>query len=284
MILDQYLRRIGWTDNVAVDLATLRGLHRHHLTAIPYENLDIHLGTSLPLELPRIFAKIVGENRGGWCFEMNALFAWALREIGFDVMFLKSRVGGPLLGTIEDFDHTLMVVQFEEPWLADVGFGNAILEPLPLRPGAYEQGGFVYRLEAAGDQWLFLNHERDGASYGFRLEPQELADFGPRCRWLQTSPESKFVAKLNCHRFVRGGIATLRGAVFTLVRADGEQQRTLRSATDLVDVMRVEFGLAPRGLAEMWPTVWRTHQEWVAREAEANDGEAQDTSGRNAAE
>ena len=58
-------------------LATLRDLHRAHRLAIPYENLDIHLGVPLTLDPERIFAKLVDERRGGWCYEMNGLFDWS---------------------------------------------------------------------------------------------------------------------------------------------------------------------------------------------------------------
>ena len=79
MNLDRYLERIDFRDSPSLDLDTLRSLHRSHLAAIPYENLDIHLGRSLQLDLGEMYRKIVLDGRGGWCYEMNGLFAWALR-------------------------------------------------------------------------------------------------------------------------------------------------------------------------------------------------------------
>ena len=40
---EAYLHRIGATLPAAADAAGLRILHRSHLTAVPFENLSIHL-------------------------------------------------------------------------------------------------------------------------------------------------------------------------------------------------------------------------------------------------
>ena len=136
MKLEAYLERIHYTGPRTADYATLRQLHRAHLLAIPYENLDIHLGRTLPLDLDHIYTKIVEQQRGGWCYEMNGIFAWALRELGFTVTLLGSTVGAPAQGADGDWDHLVLLVQLDQPWLVDVGFGNGILEPLPLTVGA----------------------------------------------------------------------------------------------------------------------------------------------------
>lgn len=75
MDVDAYLVRIGYEGRLEPTPETLYALHRAHLLAIPYENLDIHLGRPLTLSLPDIFDKLVTQKRGGWCFEMNGLFA-----------------------------------------------------------------------------------------------------------------------------------------------------------------------------------------------------------------
>jgi len=44
MRLAAFLRRIGFEGEARPDLATLKAVHRAHLLAIPYENLDVQLG------------------------------------------------------------------------------------------------------------------------------------------------------------------------------------------------------------------------------------------------
>ncbi len=90
MDLDAYLQRIGIPRRCAPDLAFLRRMHRAHLRTIPYENLDVLLGRELSVDGDRAFDKLVRGNRGGWCFEMNALFAGALEAAGYRVRTLAA--------------------------------------------------------------------------------------------------------------------------------------------------------------------------------------------------
>ena len=48
--LDRYFARLRYQGPRDVSLRTLRDLHRAHLLAIPYENLDIHLGVPITLD------------------------------------------------------------------------------------------------------------------------------------------------------------------------------------------------------------------------------------------
>src|SRR5688572_24693789 len=148
MEIEAYLERIGYTGARDASAATLRGVHRAHLYAIPYENLDIHLGRPLGLDVPGIYQKLVSERRGGWCYEMNGLLAWALRELGFAVDLLAGAVPRASAGETADGNHLVLLVRLPEgPYLADVGFGDGFLEPLPLREGTTEQAGWRFRVE-----------------------------------------------------------------------------------------------------------------------------------------
>ena len=85
MNVDTYLKRIGYSQPIRPDRATLDGLVQAHLYNVPFENLDQQIGVWVSAELDRVYEKIVHRNRGGWCFELNGLFGWLLKEIGFDV-------------------------------------------------------------------------------------------------------------------------------------------------------------------------------------------------------
>ena len=83
MTVDAYLERIGYWGTWAPTAETLRQLHRAHLYAVPFENLDIPLGRPITLSLPVLYEKIVGRHRGGFCYELNTLFGWLLEQLGF---------------------------------------------------------------------------------------------------------------------------------------------------------------------------------------------------------
>jgi N-hydroxyarylamine O-acetyltransferase len=199
---------------------------------------------------------------------MNGLFAWALREIGFKVTMLGSTVGAPAQGTAGDSDHLLLQVDLAEPWLVDVGFGNGIIEPLPLRFGSYRQGRWEFRLAEDDDKWFFHNHPFGGPGYGFTLLPRTYASFAARCHELQTSPESGFVRTTVCHRFTAEGFASLRGAVLKQYHRDGATTEELSSEAHYAAVLDRIFGLDQALAAQLWEAVWQRHLQWRATEAQ----------------
>ena len=110
-------------------------MHRAHAFTVPFENLDIGRGTRIVVDEEANFDKIVTRRRGGFCLELTGLFARALRALGFRVdvigarVMIDGRLGHPR-------SHMVLVVHLDEPWLADVGFGGRVIEPLPMRDGA----------------------------------------------------------------------------------------------------------------------------------------------------
>ncbi|XP_023285542.1 arylamine N-acetyltransferase, pineal gland isozyme NAT-10-like [Seriola lalandi dorsalis] len=87
MNLEEYFKRIGFHgSNEKLDLATLKLIHKQHVMSIPFENLSIHCGEKIIMDLEVIFNKIVRSSRGGWCLENNFLFGWVLRIYGFTLV------------------------------------------------------------------------------------------------------------------------------------------------------------------------------------------------------
>ena len=233
------------------------------MLAIPYENLDIHLNRTLTLDLDQIYRKIVERRRGGWCYEMNGLFAWALRELGFAVTLLGSSVGAPAQGEAGDLDHLILLVELEEPWLVDVGFGNGILEPLLLVAGEYQQEFSTFRLTLQDDgNWFFHNQLYGGPGYGFSLHPRRYEGFASRCYELQTSPESGFVRTTVCHRFTPQGFMSLRGAVLQQYKATGIAEEEIDTLSRYKQVLTDIFGLDAALADALWEKVWERHGFW----------------------
>ncbi len=261
MNLEQYLQRIKYTGSLEVNLETLVGVHRNHLLHIPYENLDIHFGRTMELSPTRAFEKIVLERRGGWCYEMNGLLAWALREIGFEVQYLACAVGQNNASA----NHLALKVNLEQAYLADVGFGNGLLEPIPLSPGVYKQQSRAFALEQHGEHWQFeipsVGVGAIGNSFDFRLEPQKPEHFQERCTYLQTSPESGFVRVVVCHRMFETGVQSLRGTVLQTISNGIETSRTLENRDDYETVLREVFDLQIDANT-LWSKVWASHLEW----------------------
>jgi N-hydroxyarylamine O-acetyltransferase len=266
--LSRYFARIGYGGDATASLATLRGLHRAHLLSIPYENLDIHFGVPLTLDPDGMFAKLVDERRGGWCYEMNGLFGHVLETLGFDVRRVSGAVGRVERGWRAQGNHLVLIVMLDRPWIADVGFGDGFLTPLPLEPGTYTQSFLRYRVSRDGPRWRVDNHAYGGADgFDFTLTPRSLDAFAVQCRELQTSPDSPFVRTMVCERFTTKGLVMLRGATLREVTAAGVTTRVLQDANEFAATLRDRFGIDLPAAAELWPRVWNMHLAWQAEQA-----------------
>jgi N-hydroxyarylamine O-acetyltransferase len=263
MDINAYLRRINYEGSLEPTLETLYNIHRQHLLTVPYENLDIHFGKTLELNEERLFEKIVLEKRGGWCYEMNGLFAWVLRELGFEVELLSGAVNRDKVGEDAEGNHLVLLVKLEQPYTADVGFGD-LPELLPLKEGNYQHDFLEVRLTQDEERWMVHNHQYGGAKgFDFTLEPHQLSDFKMQCHRQQTSPNSGFVQKTVCQIFTPEGFVTLRGAVLQTVTRDGVTRRVIDSEKEYKTILRETFGLE-LPTRELYAKVWQRHLDWVA--------------------
>lgn len=220
MDIAAYLQRINYEGVLSPTPETLRSLHRAHMLTVPFENLDIHLQRPIRLEQTALFQKIVKYHRGGFCYELNGLFAELLQELGFDVVLLSAQVAKKNGTFGPEFDHLALLVQLEDLWLADVGFGDSFLEPLLLKGGLEQtQDGKQYRVLDEGGYWLMQPFERNSwhTQFRFTLKPRQLTDFLEMCRHHERSPESAFIQRRVCSRATPDGRVTLteRGLILT---------------------------------------------------------------------
>ena len=264
MNVEAYLERIDYRGGLEPSWETLRGLHRAHLFAIPYENLDIHLGSPLLLDEEAIFKKLVLKKRGGWCYEMNALFAWALRQVGFEVTLLAGAVNRDKLGFEADSSHLVLLVELDKQYLVDVGFGNGFLEPLQLREGTRRQHYLTYHLERLNGAWWRYRQDHAGPNYDFTLASHKLAAFADKCHYLQTSPDSGFVRVTVCQRFFPDRVLSLRGAVLETLDSGGSHERVIESFAEYKRLLTKDFDLLLPNLEPLWERVWQSHLEWQA--------------------
>ena len=180
----------------APTLDALAELALAHLYSVPFENLDIAAGRRLSVELEAIHDKVVTRRRGGFCYELNGLFAGLLRELGYDVTLLAAEVPEPRDGgPRHDRAHLVLLVALDGPRLVDVGWGEAYRRPFALRAGNEHADPHLgtYRLEEQDGRWQVREWQNDAPSrvaYRFDLTPHELRDFAEACRWQET--ESPF--------------------------------------------------------------------------------------------
>lgn len=245
-MMSAYLARIGYRGETTPTAETLRGLHRAHMLTVPFENLDIAAGREIVCDEERFLQKIVEQRRGGFCYEMNGAFAALLRGVGFRVTLLSARVPREDGSDGPEFDHLTLRVDLDEPWLADVGFGDSFVEPLRLDLEVEQrQEGSTFRIiEEQGS----LHVEKIGPDgqwkreYSFSQVARELGDFSSMCRYHQTSPESPFTRKSVCTRATAEGRITLANGKLIVTRA-GKRSETMLTVAERQRVLREEFGV-----------------------------------------
>jgi N-hydroxyarylamine O-acetyltransferase len=242
---DAYLDRMGLTRPITLNIDGLRQLQYAHLMRVPFENLDIHLGRPIRLDVVSFFEKIVIGRRGGFCYELNGLFACLLKSLGFQVNLLSARTANREGGFGPEFDHLALRVDLDQPYLADVGFGDAFLEPLRLVAGIEQNDPRkTFLLTQEGADWLIRERTPGGTwkpLYLFNLLPRGLEDFIEMCRYHQHSPESHFTQGTVCSIATVAGRLTISGDRFIETREGHRNERLIQNELELRTLLAEHF-------------------------------------------
>jgi len=239
-----YLGRLGLTEEPPPTLETATRLQRAHVLSVPFENLAIvgdpfgagadeavASGEGVSLDLPHLYEKIVTRERGGYCFELNGLFTWLLRELGFDADRVAARmVGSDGTGTPPANHHTI-AVELDRRYLLDVGTGGPQLRcPLPIDgETVVDDVGVAWRVvdsERPDEEFLTQYRLPDGEwedRYLFTDRPRKLSYFEATCDYLASAPESPFTGDPVVSIATSEGYRKLRRD--TLVTWDGSDER-----------------------------------------------------------
>ena len=245
---DAYLARIGVEpEHLEVNDKTLRILQRKHLLTVPFENLDIHWKRPIVLDVDRFYGKIVGEKRGGFCYELNGLFNELLVSLGFKTRLVSARVfNGTEHGP--EFDHMAIIVTIgDDDYLADVGFGDFIVEPLRFGVGAEQQdeaGVFVIR--RFDDEYMEVAKKEGGAwksQYIFKDIARDLSEFKEMCDFQQYSPDSHFMKGKICSILTNGGRKTLADRKFIITTEGTKHELKVHSEQHFDEVLMQEFNI-----------------------------------------
>jgi len=196
----KYCERIGYEGELKADENTLRLLMRHQLMTVPFENLDVQAGKVVSLVSEEIVEKIIDRNRGGYCYEVNGLFAMALEALGIEYQFVAAR---PMFYPVKrPKTHMAIIATVEgNQWLCDLGFGSyGIRAPMDLaqigKPIKQDHDLFMLEKSEAGEYLLKARVEGAWANqYAFDLHPWEWIDFAPANYMNSTHPDAIFVQK-----------------------------------------------------------------------------------------
>ncbi|HEX6686385.1 MAG TPA: arylamine N-acetyltransferase [Candidatus Limnocylindrales bacterium] len=260
-MIDDYLALLG-VRRVAPSVAHLFELHRAHVERVPYSNAQIMRGKPASIQQRDAVRQIL-DGHGGYCFHLNGAFSWLLRELGFAITLHRGYVfrhGA----TDADLNHLVLLAHDLDGtvWFVDAGLGDALHEPLPLAPGHYRQGPFVYSLESTGSRWRFTHDER-GSFAAMEFEPAAavIDDFAEAHKFLSTSPESSFTRFLTAQIRLPDRVRLVRGCTRVELDAAGKHEETLASQVEWADAY-ARLGLS--NVDDLWEHTRAAHERWLA--------------------
>jgi N-hydroxyarylamine O-acetyltransferase len=246
--LDAYLDRLGLAgEPLPATGQALARLHRAHLAAIPFENLDILLGRGIRVDLESIQGKLVGARRGGYCFEHGQLFGAALDRLGFGVDRLLARVWRP--GVTSARTHlTLRVTAGGGTWLCDVGFGSSPAEPISLdAEGPRQAGAWTYDVVPGDLPRTWTLRELQAGEWVTQYTVEEASvypiDVVLSNHYTSTHPDSWFTRLPVVVRREPEALRSLRGRTYTVTRPGHVKERRDLSAAEWKDALQEDFGL-----------------------------------------
>jgi N-hydroxyarylamine O-acetyltransferase len=245
--LPSYFQRIGHEGPVKADVATVSEIMRRQLFSVPFENLDVQAGKIVSLVPEDIAGKILWQARGGYCYEVNGLFAMALEALGIAYQFVAAR---PMFYPARrPRTHMAIIAEIEGArWLCDLGFGSyGIRAPIniDLLDTDLVQDFDTFRLTQEGNGEYVLKARVEGDwvnQYAFDLSPQEWIDFVPANHLNSTHPEAIFVQKLLVVRHHPDGRSILLGDMLKTVKSGMVEKRVVAS-NQVAGVLSEIFGL-----------------------------------------
>ncbi|KAB2329757.1 arylamine N-acetyltransferase [Cytobacillus depressus] len=194
MDFQKYINRLAIDGEQYPTIDFLSELQRNHMENIPFENLDVTRKVEILLDTRRIYEKIIGMHRGGYCYELNGLFQLLLTHLGFRSYLIACTVNKPN-GWAKPNTHAAIIVQLDQPFLIDVGFGDSVRQPLPLTREERTDVSGTYRVIKEEQDFYYLQRLEElgwKTLYRFSDSPKQLTDFTEGCLYNQHSPESSF--------------------------------------------------------------------------------------------
>ncbi|KZB83990.1 arylamine N-acetyltransferase family protein [Amycolatopsis regifaucium] len=268
-----YLARLG-LEHEPPSLDALFRLHKAHVERVPYEDLEVQLGRVTSLDPAVSFGRIAA-GRGGYCYHLNGALSALLLALGYQVTRHPGGVQGHGETAGIHLNHLALTVTGlpetpEVGWMVDVGLGDGIHEPLPLREGEYKQGPLVFRMrpsEITPGGWRF-DHDPQGSFVGMDFAPETavMQDFAEKHVELSTSETSGFVRTVVLQRRAAESLDTLRA--LTLSRLPGGKT-VLESPAEWWTAIEDVFGIPRRVFTDeerdrLWRQAVSQHERHLA--------------------
>ena len=224
MNVEKYLMRIQCEDATTVSLENLRKLHSNHLLSIPFENFSIALNERVTMNMEAMYDKVINKKRGGFCFELNSLFAWLLKELGYTIKLISCRTYPLSLQIYYPwFTHMSIITTLNgNTYLTDVGFSTSFRYPLEFVPGKVQMGLIghykIEKTDVFDDNGKLLDNiytlyktvddlndpnAKWNIMFGINSEPRQVSEFEDMLEWVQTKDCARLYNRSFCMKHAK---------------------------------------------------------------------------------
>ena len=248
--LDAYLNRIGVAQVKEPTPEFLDELIYAHQHTVPFDNLDVCERDIVPsLGIADLFDKIVVRKRGGYCFELNALFGALLKALGFAVQPCMARV---LLRPVPYplISHRANIVTIDESrYLADVGFGGPqpTFAPLIEDGASRTESGQTFTLHQVEHSWWEVGYQgtKEEERFVLRVCTMRMGeeDFVPLSFFQAKYPQSVFRLNRMANIKTEDGAFDLRNNTYTVFAGRDKTVTEIEDEAEITRLLAEKFGI-----------------------------------------
>ncbi|WP_323703172.1 arylamine N-acetyltransferase family protein [Mammaliicoccus sp. Dog046] len=233
-----------------IDLNSLNHFIKRFMHTVPFENISVQNNTPISVSIDDLFNKIVYQNRGGFCYEMNTLFQAYLKKKGFNVDCISGTVHAPDDSWTRDGSHMSTIVHLDRPYIADVGFGDLPTEAIPISthedPTVINDINGNYRAISDASGSIQLQKQLENmewrTSYQTQFTPRSWDFFEDHLAFNALNPDSIFVQNLIITIPKEYGRVSMSKAHLTITTNDGKQKEPV-THDNYKNILKHYFGI-----------------------------------------
>ncbi|MEH7493698.1 arylamine N-acetyltransferase family protein [Neobacillus niacini] len=224
-----FRNRLGLPQDAIITFQYLDTVLEKTAKTIPFENLCIIENRTKEITKENLTSKIIEQNEGGLCYELNTILFLFLFENNFKLTLIR----GVTYNHIEQRwsptgnTHVLNLITHNgQVYVVDTGFGgNLPLKPVPLSGESVASSNGEFRVEHIesehGDYILYMKLNRKdedwkvGYAFNTKEDVQNITELNEVQRIIVEHPESAFNKKPLITKITDKGNITLTDTSFT---------------------------------------------------------------------
>ena len=245
--ISEYFSRIGLSQPSDITIESLKAIHQHQHRSIPFENFDVIHGLPIQLTADALHEKLVVNQRGGYCQELNGLLLNVLTHLGFEVRSLLGRVH--LAGEPTGRSHRVTMVTIDDKqWLVDAGFGTFTPRAPLLLETDVEQSNDLQTFRFIEDElYGLLLQIKQGEEwmkvYSLDMTHVCANDLESSNFFTSNSPKSIFTSNCIAALPIEEGIVTLLNQTIKVTKNGITEEWSLEDEASYFAALQTYFGL-----------------------------------------